>query len=217
VTSGILHGAPSKTHLAGRKCTRRAPGMNPHQLARRGKGGPRRGRGGIRREPSSLQSATCLQPTCPSAKKQVFFLAPFSLFFPVPPPPSRGWRPHDRGRLRRPAMHGGPCTARAMRVAPRHGRPWQARLGEGGRGQPTTATEGHEPHGHPQPHKGTMMHVNPRILRLFTTIHCLLRYSKDSPSCQPLGPVAVPVPPRPSRAPPEPWIRGEQLWTRVRL
>ncbi|NAZ24992.1 MAG: hypothetical protein GU357_04460 [Thermofilum sp.] len=35
---------------------------------------------------------------------------------------------------------GDPARHRAMRVAPRQGRPWQARLGEGGRGQPQPPT-----------------------------------------------------------------------------
>jgi len=103
-------------------------------------------RGGTRRGPSSLQTA------CPSVIKRVFFLAPFHFFLPPLPrsaPTLDGWRPHDRGRFRCLAVYGGPCTARAMRVAPRHGRPWQARLGEGGKG-PATECLAFTIHGSPK-------------------------------------------------------------------
>jgi len=93
-------------------------------------------RGGTRRGPSSLEHAS------PSAKKRVLFLAPFFHFFsspfsPIRPHPHMGGAPTTGGGFDARAVYGGPCTARAMSVAPRHGRPWQARLGEGGKGPAT--------------------------------------------------------------------------------
>ena len=173
-------------------------------------------RGGTRREPSSLEHA------CPSARKTSLFFWPLSPLFSSPSSPIR---PHPRrvapprqgaASTPKPCM-GDPARLWAMRVAPRHGRPWQARLGEGGRGQPTTTTDDHEPHVHHSLNKGSTTHVNLRILRLYATIHCLPRCSKDSSSADPWACGCARASARPKGAPPEPWIRGERLWTWVRL
>ncbi|MEM0233840.1 hypothetical protein [Thermofilum sp.] len=78
----------------------------------------------------------------------------------------------------------------AMRVAAWAGnvKAWAAARGSGKRGQPTTATDDHEPHNHTSLNKGSTTHVNPRILRLYTTLHCLPQCPKDSLYRRPLGP-----------------------------
>jgi len=172
-------------------------------------------RGGTRRGPSSLQYAS------PSATKtSLFFLAPFSTFFfppfPDPPPPSTGGASTTGGGFDAQAVYGGPCTA----------------LGNEGRAMPREtlagAARGRGKGGQPQPLM-TMIHMAIHRLakihdtRESTSSTLICYYSlpppmlKDMPaSAGPWG-LAVSTSSRPKGAPPEPRIRGERLWTWVRL
>jgi hypothetical protein len=66
-----------------------------------------------------------------------------SLFSLSPPLPFNRGAP-GQGVAASPAAHGGPCTARAMRVAHRYGRPWRARLGEGASRRQPLNTQSHD-------------------------------------------------------------------------
>jgi hypothetical protein len=116
VTSGILHGAPSKKHLAGRQVY--TPSTRDEPPARVCSAWER----GTKRVGSAESRVAYSTPAARPTKTSLFSLSP-------PLPFNRG--APGQGVAASPAMHGGPCTARAMRVAHRYGRPWRARLGEG--------------------------------------------------------------------------------------
>jgi hypothetical protein len=119
VTSGAVS-RPLGQHVPlGAKCTRRARGMTPRVVCSAWVGGTQMARGGTRRGPGSLEYA------CPSAKKRVFFLAPFSTFSspfsPIRPHPQEGGAPTTGGGFDARAVYGGPCTAQGNegRASPR--------------------------------------------------------------------------------------------------